>query len=95
MLHPLLPVQSSMIQGSVWACLGTMSGGAGGDENLQGTVLGNRTVLWAFLGQVREKREREASMSGSRSPHLVEGTYCHFGMLYEETRKYRSALDAS
>lgn len=65
MLQPSLPVQSSMIQGSVWACLGTISGGTGGDENLRGTVLGNRTVLWAFLGQVRETREREASMSGS------------------------------
>lgn len=84
-----------MIQGSVWACLGTMSGGAGEDKNLQGTVLENRTVLWAFLGQVREKREREANMSGSQSLHLEEGTYCHFGMLYEEARKYRSSLDAS
>lgn len=56
-----------MILGSVWACLGTVSGGAEGDENLGGAVLGNRAVLWAFFGQVREKRRREARVSGSQT----------------------------
>lgn len=50
-------------------------------------VTGNRSILWAFLGQVTEKKKREVSVPGPQPPRLVEGTFCHIGMLHEEARK--------
>lgn len=73
--------------GCVWACLGTMSGGVGGDENLRGTVLGNRAVLWAFFGRVRENRRQGSKGVWASVLDSAEGSFCHFGMLLEEGRK--------